>query len=765
MTDLPTPFPPQTISRHGSTTAAPPGPPRYPTRFVGRRTEVAALRGLLRPGRLVTVVGLGGAGKTRLVAELVRGVSCVWVDLTAVGGPSDVARAVAEALGLSAGGGADPTVGVVNALRDEPRLLVLDNCEVQRVSCRELVDTLLVEVAALTVLATSRVPLSTAYEWLYPLPPLAEGNELFADRAARVGYAPRAEEADAVTELCRLVGGLPLAIELLAAWSSVRSPAELGRAGAGEVSSRTATVLPRHRDMTAVLDASMALLSADQQRVLADLGVFVGGFTVEAAEAVADTDLETLAALVERGLISRDPTVGRFAVHELIRSHALSQLRSTGDGHEDAARRRHFDYFAALAGPWADSAETPVEPDITHPLRAENANFDAARRWAVEQGDAGGALRLMHAVELFWPYGFPPKPRRLECLVPVLALPFDRSDPTVVLNRAWACHAAGHLTKRDPARARQWFEESRAHFRVLGDEGGEAGTLLGLMEASLLASELEAAETYNNEARAIVRRIGNRQGEAWSLYLDTMLALAQGKPERAEACAHEAKGMFVDNGADYGIFATDRLLGDALYAQGRYAEALASYGAAVSMQGRTGFVRDVEDLLEDLAIVAATLGAHQAAAELLGAAATWRALDGDPRVPYGMADYRAATAASRRDLGPRRWQAAFDAGARLTCGQAMRLARATVEGLRDRAAASTLGLTPRERQVLRLIADGSHDHEVAERLLLSRRTVQAHLRSVYAKLDVTTRTAAAHRATELGLLEPRRAEPPPARTP
>ena len=119
-----------------------------------------------------------------------------------------------------------------------------------------------------------------------------------------------------------------------------------------------------------------------------------------------------------------------------------------------------------------------------------------------------------------------------------------------------------------------------------------------------------------------------------------------------------------------------------------------------------------------------------------------------------MADYRAAVAASRRSLGPQRWQAAFDAGARLTSRQAMELAGAAVGELGAWASSSALGLTSRERQVLSLIADGSHDQEVAERLQLSPRTVHAHLRSVYAKLDVTTRTAAARRAAELGLLGP-----------
>ena len=209
-----------------------------------------------------------------------------------------------------------------------------------------------------------------------------------------------------------------------------------------------------------------------------------------------------------------------------------------------------------------------------------------------------------------------------------------------------------------------------------------------------------------------------------------------------------------DNGnADYGVFAADWLLGNALYAQGRYTEALRPIVRRSRCRAGPVSWVDVEDLLEDLAIIAATLGAHEQAAELFGAAATWRALDADPRPAYAMPGYLAATSACRHGLGPRRWQAAFDGGARLTSRQAMRLARAAVDGLRGRAVKSTLGLTARERQVLSLIADGSHDHEVAERLELSRRTVHAHLRSVYAKLDVTTRTAAVHRATDLGLID------------
>ena len=371
-----------------------------------------------------------------------------------------------------------------------------------------------------------------------------------------------------------------------------------------------------------------------------------------------------------------------------------------------------------------------------------------------------GRLRLMEALDLFWPFAIPPRPRRLERLAAVLALPFDRDDHTVLLNRAWACNAAGQLTMKEPAQARAWLEESLAHFRVLGHEGGEAAALRGLMEASLQAADLEAAEAYNDEARDVVQRTSDRPGEAWTIYRDATLALARDQPDHAAACACEAKAVFGERGADYGsysaygIFSAVRLLGEALGAQGRYSDAIAAYGEAVAIQERTGFVREVEDLLEDLAILAAALGAYEQAAELFGAAVTWRAIDADLRMPYRMADYRAAVAASRRSLGPQRWQAAFDAGARLTSRQAMELAGAAVGELGAWASSSALGLTSRERQVLSLIADGSHDQEVAERLQLSPRTVHAHLRSIYAKLDVTTRTAAARRAAELGLLGP-----------
>jgi DNA-binding CsgD family transcriptional regulator len=423
------------------------------------------------------------------------------------------------------------------------------------------------------------------------------------------------------------------------------------------------------------------------------------------------------------------------------------------DDREGAVRRRHFDYFVALAEPWADYIGDEIEPDRSHPLLAENTNLDAARRWAVERGDAAEALHVMHALDLFWAYAVPPRPRRLERLATVLALPYDSTQHTVVLDRAWACHTAGQLSMKVPAHARTWFEESLDLFRVLGHASGESAALRGLMEAALRASELETAEAYNNDARAIVRQIDNRKGEAWTIYQDGMLALARHQPDQAEVCGHGARNIFEEVASDYGIFSSDFLLGEALYAQGRYAEAVAAYGSAAAIQIRTGFVRDVEDLLEDLAIIAAALGAYQRAAELFGAAATWRAVDADPRVPYTVADYRAATAASRRSLGPRRWQAAFDVGARLTGPQAMGLARAAVDELAVLASAHVVGLTARERQVLELVAQGSRDQEVADLLQLSRRTVHAHLRSVYAKLDVTTRTAAVHRATELGLLD------------
>ena len=212
---------------------------------------------------------------------------------------------------------------------------------------------------------------------------------------------------------------------------------------------------------------------------------------------------------------------------------------------------------------------------------------------------------------------------------------------------------------KEPACAREWFEEALEHFRVLGHEGGEAAALRGLMEASLLASDLETAEAYQatrpeqSSDGSVTGRA--RRGRSIRTRCSPWPATNPITPQHVRGGPQRLRRKGADYGiySAYGIFSAVCLLGEALYAQGRYADAVAAYGEAVSIQGRTGFVRDVEDLLEDLAIVAAALGASEQAAELLGAAATWRAIDADPRVPYGMADYRAATAASRRSLGPR----------------------------------------------------------------------------------------------------------------
>jgi predicted ATPase len=316
--------------------------PSYVTRFIGREQEIAELEAILGRSRLVSICGVGGLGKTRLAIEVARRLSEVekldmdvfWVALIGVSAPAELATAIGQAIGMHGLSGDEPLGALVAALGDTPALLVIDNCEHIAGPCGKLVSGLLAGCPRLRVLATSRTPLEVEVEQVYAIPPLGgethgelgqtDATDLFIDRAAvlAASYAFTPANAEMINRICRQVDGLPLAIELVATWIRVLSPRDLlarieaaidapgARAGRG--------LADRHRSMRAVLDGSWQWLSQEDRSVLAGLAVFVGGFTREAAEAVAGASLTSLARLAERSLIQRMPaTVGgtRYQVH------------------------------------------------------------------------------------------------------------------------------------------------------------------------------------------------------------------------------------------------------------------------------------------------------------------------------------------------------------------------------------------------------------------------------------------------------------------
>jgi predicted ATPase/DNA-binding SARP family transcriptional activator len=385
------------------------------TSFVGRAAEIDRVGAQLGQGRLVTLVGPGGAGKTRLATTVAArllsdgraGLSSAWlVELAPVSDPGDVPQAVLATLGQQGladpAGRGDTMQRLVEALSPGRTLLVLDNCEHVVDAAAHLAEELLGRCPRLRVLATSREPLGITGETLSPVPPLPPEPAvlLFTDRveAARPGLAL---DAGPVREVCRRLDGLPLAIELAAARLRALTLEQL----AARLDDRfrlltggSRTALPRHQTLRAVVAWSWDLLEVPERRLAERLSVFAGGFDLAAAEHLGGT-LDLVAALLDKSLL-QPADGGRYRMLETIREYGLERLAATGE--IAAARARHAGYFlelAELAEPHLRGREQLVWIER---LLAEHDNLIAALHYAADIGDADTAVRLAAAMGVFW---------------------------------------------------------------------------------------------------------------------------------------------------------------------------------------------------------------------------------------------------------------------------------------------------------------------------------------------------------------------------
>ncbi|MGI5156012.1 AfsR/SARP family transcriptional regulator [Microbispora sp. CA-102843] len=410
-------------------------PPRAPRRgnlrarltsFVGRDDDVGRIGELLAADRLVTLLGPGGAGKTRLAVESAEAIAArvpdgVWlVELAPVADAAEVQQAVLTALGLrdtglvpvrtvpampsAPGGESDPVTRLVSALAARDTLIVLDNCEHVVEQAAALADRLLAECPGLRILATSREPLGITGERLWPVGPLGPGHavRLFAERAAaaRPGY-PVDGERDAVERICRELDGMPLAIELAAA--------RLRTLSAGQIAERlgdrfrlltggSRTAMPRHQTLRAVVEWSWDLLDADERALAARLAVFAGGATLEAAERVCEGDIDVLGRLVDKSLVVFDGC--RYRMLETIKAYAAERLAESGD--ERPVRIAHAEFFARLAEAAEPHLRGAEQMEGLTRLSTEHDNLSSALRWACEEAEADLALRLVGGLGWYW---------------------------------------------------------------------------------------------------------------------------------------------------------------------------------------------------------------------------------------------------------------------------------------------------------------------------------------------------------------------------
>ncbi|MFO7537195.1 MAG: tetratricopeptide repeat protein [Chloroflexota bacterium] len=543
-------------------------PPKALTPFIGRQTETAEIDRLLaNPDcRLLTLLGPGGIGKTRLALEVASGAGrhfadgVVFVPLQAVSTLAFLVPAMAEALDIAAPGRGDSQAQLLNHLASKELLLVLDNFE-QLLDGAGLLSQIVQQCAGVRLLVTSRTALYLQEEWLYPLaglpyPPVEQAAapwpeiavfdavQLFVERARRVrpGFSPQAEQPH-LLRICQLVEGMPLALELAAAWARSLDCAtivtEIER-NLTFLTSPLRNVADRHRSMQAVFTHSWSLLAPAEQETFPRLALFRGGFRREAATAVAGADLSLLTGLVDKSLLRWEAN-GRYQVHELLRQYGENQLRQSA-AKEAETRQRHADYYLDFLYRQSDAMLGSGQLEAAAEIAAEMENIRTAWQWAVQQQQFAALDRAIEPLAMFCHL----KSRYREAaglLEAALAAATASEVQTPVMARllsemGWMAIRLGQFDK-----AAQVLHECLAIHRQFGLRplpGQATDPLLGLATLASIDGDYEQAEELAKQARQTAAAHNQLSNLQTALYLLASSAYAQGRYEQAQTQAQAA---------------------------------------------------------------------------------------------------------------------------------------------------------------------------------------------------------------------------------
>jgi predicted ATPase/DNA-binding SARP family transcriptional activator/DNA-binding CsgD family transcriptional regulator len=806
--------------------------PAQRSSLVGREGEMLEVKRALAMTRLLTLAGAGGAGKTRLALEVARDLigaypDGVWlIELAPLNEEKLVPQAVAKAVGVPEQSGRLLTDALVEVLRAKEMLLVLDNCEHLVEAAAWLASVLLDSCPRLRILATSREALSVAGETRWPVPALSvpdprrspsvgemersESARLFAERARQRDptFTMGSENIRAVAEICLRLDGLPLAIELAAARVGALSVEQISEKLEDSLKLLTVgdrTAVPRQRTLRGTLDWSHDLLSEEEKKLFWRLSVFAGGWTLDAAEGVGwDNDIEQgetldlLSGLVDKSLVISEPTEDggvRYRLLEPVRQYALEKLEESRNA--DSVRRRHSEYFLALAEAAEPELWGPEDNAWLERLEAEHDNLRAALSWTLERREAEPALRLSGALWRFWitrAYyeegrrwfeGALEKGERTTARARVLAglghlalwqgdlgraktaaqegLKLSKEAGIEGMFVADFLIVLGESLKRkgDNERAKEHLEAALVLSREAGDRRGIAWSLGSLANVSSKQGDHERAKELYEEGLSLSRELGGAETIGVQLLSLGYEFLLEGDHERATALNEEAAALLRNRGYRTGLEIALVNLGWAALVRGDHNRAAEHLKESVVLSKELGDRSTAVESVEGLACAAGARGEGERAARLFGAAQGLYEAEGYNRAPRELALREPYLADARSRLDGALWGTKLEEGRAMTLEEAIQYALSEEEGgapssppPEQSRSEQPAALTRREEEVAALVTQGMSNRQIASELHLSERTVENHVSKILRKLRLASRAEIAAWATHQSLIAP-----------
>ncbi|HOT92645.1 MAG TPA: tetratricopeptide repeat protein [Anaerolineae bacterium] len=587
------------------------GLPPSPTRFVGRETELAELAEWLAATdcRLVTLVGAGGIGKSRLALQVLeehRGLfahGVAFVPLDAVASAEFIAYAIARVLGFSMQGPQSPDEQLLNYLREKEVLLALDNFEHLLQDCA-LIEQILTHAPEVTLLITSRERLNLREEHVYHLEGLAypttdspgpdverySAVALFAQCAQRADrrFMLDASTLPDVLRICRLVEGIPLGLELAAAWVDSRACSDIAQeiaANSDMLTTSLRNVDPRHRSLRASFEYSWKLLTDPERACLARLAVFQGGFDRAAAVQVAAATPDLLAGLIHKSLLRTDAS-GRYTLHPLLHQYIAEKLDATGEA--TTVYAEHARYYATFLEQREAHLKGAAQKQTLSEITLESDNVRRAWEWAVSQGQARAVEQALESL-----YHFCDIRCWFQAGVALLAPAIERwsAEPEQqrLLGKLLARQGALYHHQGLYQQAAGVLERSLRIFESLEMPSEQIFCLVNLANAIRHQGQNDKAEQLAHNALALSKQIGDRRGMAQSLHLLGLLRYWSGDLDRTEALLEESLALARELGDQRLIMAPLNALGDAACHRGDYAKARQMFEECLALS------RDLDD--------------------------------------------------------------------------------------------------------------------------------------------------------------------------